>query len=690
VSGNARDGAAAGEARPRSSSGGPSAARRAANLFLLALAAGTLLLAWCLRPAGGLRGLYAISGPEGRDLAVHERIDPRIDFPVPQAIDAAYIFHWDVERLGFPYQMPVYVVRWRGVLRVPREGRYAFAIDARGEASLRLDGRPIEVRPDALTETALLPGWHPIEIDYRLRSGEARLILRWQPPGGRLQVVPSRHLAVDPAAADRAGARRAAGWCLALLACVFALLAPLAARREGSAAARAWALLAPQRTRIALGAILLLAAFLRFHDYALVPFHHETADEYQHAWEGWSLLHEGVPVAWSTFPDHYPLDQTRDLKWFGDRYVLVRPYFDHPPLFSLLVGLVNSLAGARSQWACTLPVMRLVPIILSLAGLLLLGPLARAYGASERAALWAALVYAALPLIVATHRLVKAESLLAILFMGAILAVERYEWSRRRAHALLAGALCGLSLWSKATGVAVVAVVLVLLLSRRRYRAALVVLGTSAAFLGLYLLYAAAYDFRIFLEVIRAQATTKWVGLDGLLDLLGGKVAVKWFGRGWYLWLLLCAGVVAWRRERALLLPIAVYVVVIALTADQRVIYGWYRVPLYPFLCVAAGVYLEEMIREADLFRVFPFAATAAATGVLYALPETLARAETTAVAFAALALAPFLLRLAHPRPATERLARGAAWLLLAVFLVTCVAVVRDLLPIYAASRGVR
>jgi hypothetical protein len=75
---------------------------------------------------------------------------------------------------------------------------------------------------------------------------------------------------------------------------------------------------------------------------------------------------------------------------------------------------------------------------------------------------------------------------------------------------------------------------------------------------------------------------------------------------------------------------------------------------------------------------------------VLYALPEALARAQSTAVLFAAVALAPYLIRLAHPRPATERLARGATYLLLAVFLVCCLAVVRDLLPIYAATRGVR
>jgi hypothetical protein len=38
----------------------------------------------------------------------------------------------------------------------------------------------------------------------------------------------------------------------------------------------------------------------------------------------------------------------------------------------------------------------------------------------------------------------------------------------------------------------------------------------------------------------------------------------------------------------------------------------------------------------------------------------------------------------------TVKIARAATGLLLAIFLLGCLAVVRDLLPIYAAARGVR
>ena len=674
----------------------PAGPGHAVYAALAGLGAYALVLLVLLAPSGGLLGRYAIRGPDGRDVPVRQQIDPAIDFPVPQRLDAVYIFNWDAGRFGFPATMPPYAIRWTGALRVPESGRYGLALEAEGQAALILDGEAIETTPDTVAYRDLAAGLHPIEVDYFLAQGEARLVLRWRPPGRPLRTISSPYLL--PPGIDRSSgsARRALGWLLAGAGAAALLALLVLARRPPAPVARLLAFAAAERTRLALGAILILAAILRFHDYDLVPFHHETADEYQHAWEGWTLFHEGVPRAWSTFPDRYPINQTLDFRWFGDRYVVVRPYFDHPPLFSILVGLLTRVwvpESYPSPWSflsLTLPVARLVPILLSLAGILLLHRLARRYGATESAALLAALVYATLPLIVMSHRLVKAESLLALLFMGTILAVMRHDETGGRGSALSAAILCGLSLWTKATGVAVPATALLLLLGRRRHRAAALVAATSAAFLLLYLLYAAGYDLGIFLKVIQAQATTKWVGLDAVQDLLAGKVVVKWFGRGWYLWLLLAAGVAAFRKERALLVPLLVYGAVIVMTADHRVIYGWYRIPIYPFLCVAAGLYLETLLRDADLFVSAPFACTAVGTGLLYALPEGMAESKPAVFLFVLLALGPYLARLAHEGPATRRLARAATYLLVALFLVTSLMSVQGLLEIYSATRGVR
>ncbi|HZM71209.1 MAG TPA: glycosyltransferase family 39 protein [Candidatus Cryosericum sp.] len=665
---------------------------RGAAWALAAAAALLLLVASALASArGGLAGVYSFVGAQGQEIEVLRRVDPRIDFPVPQRIDAAYIFHWDLKRFGFPTEMPAYAIHWRGLLSVPESGTYGFSVDSQGEAAFSLDGTPLEIRKDAITERPLTAGLHPIALDYSLTSGEAHLVLSWRPPGRRLDPIPDRFLAADRAALLVRRGRRAWGVSLLLAGALSAALLFLAARRRPEGAAgkilqAAW----DDRGRLGVAAIVLLAALLRFHDYALVPFHHETADEYQHAWEGWHLLHEGFPAAWSTFPDKYPEAQTRDFRWFGDRYHLVQPYFDHPPLFSIPVGLVCTLAGAGSFLECTLPAMRLVPILLSLLGIPLLVRLARSYGASERAALLAALVYATLPVIILGHRLVKAESLLSLLFMGALILVREQDRRSPRRAALWAGVLGGLAILTKATGVVVPVAVLLLLMSAKRWRDAALVAGIAAGSVVLYVLYAWRYDLGIFLSVLRSQSTSKWVSLEAIPDLLSGKAVVKFFGRGSYLFLLLAGGVAAFRKERALLLPPVLYATILALTADHRVVYGWYRIPLFPFLCVAAGLYLEAMLEEADLPRAFPFAATAVATGLLYALPEPLASSRTLMVGFAALALLPFLPLLVQEAPWARRLARGGAFVLLSVFLLTSVATAGRLLEIYSSTRGVQ
>jgi hypothetical protein len=662
--------------------------------WLAAGAAGLLLLGGLFRPAGGLEGSYYSWAEDGSEVLVHRRIDPGINFALPERLDAAYLFHWDVERWGVPEDRPHYLVRWSGVLEVPADGAYGFTVDSTGTTALSIDGVPLALSPDTLTVRPLKAGLRRIALDYTSTEGEARVILRWQPPGKTLRPIPQASLGPDAAALASGRLRRRAGWSLLLAGAVAALFAYRRSRRAWRARTAAgeaepdasW--LAARRVPLALAAILVLAAFLRFHDRGLAPLHNETADEYQHAWEGWSLLHVHAPVSWSFFAGFYPQSQVEGIHWFGHAYALVRPYFDHPPLFSLLVGVVTSASGASHFLECTLPVMRLVPIALSLVGLLLLHRLALMYGASERGALLATLVYAVLPILVLSHRLAKAENLLALLFMGAVMLAERHARTGRSRDAVLLGALCGLSIWTKATGVAVVATAVVLLLARRRFQGAAIALSTTAGFGVLYLAYVGAYDFRIFMDIVQVQSTTKWASFEAFLDLLQCRVVERTFGRGWYLWLLFAAGLAAFRKGRVFLVPLAIYAGVIVLMSDFRSIYGWYRIPLYPFLCVAAGLYLDEMIEASDLFRVFPFAITAIASGMALALPPGLAQSRTAVALFALLAVAPYVARQARESLLTARAARVATLALVGLFLLTSVAVVADLPEIYSANRG--
>ena len=176
----------------------PPGARRIALVAVGLLAVYVLALRALLAPGGGLLGRYSIRGEGGGEILVHERLDPDLNFPVPQRLDSAYIFHWDMRRHDFPATMPPYVVRWTGLLRAPQAGTYGFALEVNGEAKLAIDGTPLEIQPGSVTERPLSEGWHPVTLDYRLTHDvDARLVLSWRPPGRSFRPIPSDVLAPD-------------------------------------------------------------------------------------------------------------------------------------------------------------------------------------------------------------------------------------------------------------------------------------------------------------------------------------------------------------------------------------------------------------------------------------------------------------------------------------------------------------
>src|SRR5262249_1065502 len=124
-------------------------------------------------------------------------------------------------------------------------------------------------------------------------------------------------------------------------------------RRRGRAGSLG-GLLVAHRHEFMLAGILLLGFILRAREFEQSPFPPETPAEYPHGWEGWSLIHEGMPAAWTFYPQLYSGDHLVPFRWFGDPYFLARPYFDHPPGFSLLIGASCSVLGAERMLDCTL------------------------------------------------------------------------------------------------------------------------------------------------------------------------------------------------------------------------------------------------------------------------------------------------------------------------------------------------
>jgi len=660
---------------------GSDGGRRIAQISLLFVwGLASLLL---LMPRGGLRAVYSVQADSGALVPIHERTDPAVDFPAPEPLRQPFYQHWNLRTLGIPSALPPFQVRWTGLLHSAEAGRYRFHVEAAGRVRLLLDGRPLSPEDGKEAEGSaadLSSGWHTLDLTYRRSDEEPRIRLLWEVPGTGSRVVvprsallPSRALLSTRLPVAGAGVALAGGW-LAALGWIW--------RRRREAGSLGW-FVERHRHGVALAAILVLGLALRLHQYDLIPFQNETADEYQHGWEGWSLLHEGTPRAWTFYPWIYSREEVVPFSWFGAPYYLARPYFDHPPGFSLLVGGVSTLLGADQMLDCTLWRMRLVPIFLGLLTIYLVARSGWSLLGSPLAGTLGALLYATLPTIVLGNRLVKAENLLAPLLLLQALWLERYIREGRRGDLLRIAAAGFGAIWAKATGVAVPAVALLLLGASRRWKGVTVVGATAAAAVLAYLAYGALYGWGTFTTVLGLQAS-KVVAVRTLLDLAGiSRIVELQFGTGWYLWLVIAAAWMALGPHRRVLAPLGLYFLVVCLTADTRGVYGWYRLPLYPFLCLAGGKFLSEWWEERDLSRAFLFAVTALATTFYHLLPAAAERSRPAVWAVFVICCAAPLVDLLLPSSLGGRLRRWGVAASLAAFFAGNILIVDRQVPIY-------
>lgn len=341
-------------------------------------------------------------------------------------------------------------------------------------------------------------------------------------------------------------------------------------------------------------AILGIALALRLHGYTSDPAPGANYDGLGWAWQGQSLILQHYPQAWSWQSSYHPT-----VFWAMPNHIflpVVSPYFDHPPLFALILGGLAVLAGQHTPEQITDSVIRLVPIALSLITLVFTYALVRRLTGRQWIALVVAAVLAVSPPMVLTARLVESEALLTPLLLAALLLVLHVrDGGGHRSIAGLA-AVCAAAVLVKEPGVivGVIAAVILLLLPGRR-RLAWVGLAGTAGGIAIYLTYAAAIDWHGFVATVMSEAgrrssvtlaltrffTSTAEGLGNFVPLVDPV---------WYLGWPVLIGLAVWRREwRPVAFAALAYAVTIGLLGDARAMrwIGWYRIPDEPLLYAA-------------------------------------------------------------------------------------------------------
>ena len=334
-----------------------------------------------------------------------------------------------------------------------------------------------------------------------------------------------------------------------------------------------------------------MSAYLRFHDYEITPPIGGTRDEFNEGWIGWSLLHTGTPTGWSLTPAYKGI---KDVALFDRTYPTVTPAFHPPPLFPLLLGVAATLGGADEMLDVSLKDIRLVPIVCSLGVILLVWLIAHhLWGAWP--AFFSTVLLGTLPVAVLLSRLAKDENLLVLLMLLSIWSVLKLQLSGSRMWLAAASVSAGLCALTKPTGLSMVVALVLLFCIDRAWRNAFIAGVTGVGIALLYPLYGWLYDWELFVRLFSIHGSMV-ERFDVAVDLVGkGAVVAAPFGAGWLLWLCFSGVTFAKREALAVLLPLAAYLVTVAVSVDSFGLYGWYRIPFFPLLAILGGVTLHRM-----------------------------------------------------------------------------------------------
>ncbi|MFW6050845.1 MAG: ArnT family glycosyltransferase [Myxococcota bacterium] len=640
----------------------PALAAAATGLLVL------LLAGWADRHAGSGLSAEWRQTREGRTHVVARTIEHRTTFPNEHRALARYVQSWPFERWDVPDHLPDLNARLAGTLDVPPGPARRLEVHSPNRVRLRVDGEAF------VPGHRIAPGTHRVRIHWEGRfEPEASLELRWAARGAPAETVPST--AFTPAGGPWTPARGSLWVVAGLLALGLGLLA---CRAASAAAVRA-----RRRRWGALAAIVvvLLALGYRAFDYPVMPEFRENHDELFATWNGWSLLAEGTPRGWSLWAGRYAWRDDTEIipvQYFTKRALdVVEPYFEHPPLMHLLVGAAAHLGGAAHWTHARLVHTRLVPILLGGLTTLLIIAVGRRLRSTREASTpyLGALLYAVLPMIALQGRVIKEEALLAPMALGSLLFFLRWrDDGERTADLVGAAVLAGASALAKVPGLVFLGALVLLVLQHRRPREATIALGVGLLSATPLLVYAAAIDWDAFWFATQHQATGRpshfnlfprffddplinhnLVGRPWLLFLwLGWAIALRSFAPG----------------DRAVLVvPPLVYLVGIGLPSGNWT-FGWYLMPVYPFLCLGAGRFLAELWERPDLLRGTLFVTLAVMYGVSFLQPldawrdpEAWPHTRRIVSIFVTVALAPYALaQVSRARPvrALARLATAA------------------------------
>lgn len=352
--------------------------------------------------------------------------------------------------------------------------------------------------------------------------------------------------------------------------------------------------------------IFLLSFWLRIDKYDVYPQLGATHDEFAFGFLGVNLFQNGKLSSWSNIPlytDKY------FLKANNTQYTIVKTYFDHPPLFGLLVGSFSLLKGEKKLTDVKLSTIRFPAVLLSSFSVVLLYYLVRSLY-NSRIALLSSLIYATVPTFVVSGRMALAENLLIPFSLLALLLFQKLKKTKKIKYAYLLGVITGLAFLTKVVGIFILLAVFLLLLpikNSQKFLIPLIIIFILIA--GIYPFYGLLINKDLFPQIISFQGGRE-VGMFSFFNLfltpsIVNKVIIDgWVYWGWFSIFILLLN---FRENKEIGTIFLSYLFIFLITVNQKDLHGWYNYPFYPFLAVAGGKLISEFFKNNSPLKIIFF-----------------------------------------------------------------------------------
>lgn len=344
-------------------------------------------------------------------------------------------------------------------------------------------------------------------------------------------------------------------------------------------------------------------------------------DEVKSVFNGISLLTQGVPQSWSWWDDYgkFPVQDIR-----GHDYRMVKPWFDEPPVFGLLIGSYAMLKGMDTYGKVDTGALRWPMIKLGALNIFLLFILVFIVSGLREATV-AGLVYATVPTFVISSRMAISENLLITFSLVSLLLLILYLKKGFKWALILCAALSGLAVLVKQPGIFIPTAVILTLFSLKRMKAALWVIVFTAFFLGAWLAYGWYYNWSLFVQ-LQGAFSGREIRLPTMVINLFDTFRIgekPMSADGWLIWgwvsvvvLSLLGQVRKENLSRIILLTvIGSYLIFFSVMTGHSK--GWYRFPFYPFLAWAIAVGFVNNVKNPKFLYSFFFLLLAGATSFI-------------------------------------------------------------------------